>query len=305
MAARLWRWVLGVVLVFATTAAGALALTFALAAWTALWTALAILLATPVVFAAASLAAAHACNPRGWTWSAAGCALRAVPGEALHFSRAILRMSVDPRQPPASAALPAGRPPRPVLLIHGILCNRGVWRAVEPRLHAAGLAPVRAVNLEPLFADIELQARRVAPELLALQQQCDGARVIIVAHSMGGLVARALLRNVGSGAISRIVTLGSPHHGTMFTRGLPWPATQQMNPESPWLGALNTAQEGNLTVPVISIYSLDDNLVAPACSAQLRGAQSREICGVGHFGLLNSRRALDALMAALAPACPE
>jgi pimeloyl-ACP methyl ester carboxylesterase len=305
MAARLWRCVLGVALLFAAIVAIALAVMFALATRTAACIALAVLVATPVVFVAATLAVARAWNPRGWDVSGARCARRAALSEAARFSRVILWMCANPEARTWTAAPPpAGRATRPVLLIHGILCNRGVWRAVEPRLHAAGLGPVHAVNMEPLFADIELQAKRVEPELLALQQQCEGARVIIVAHSMGGLVARALLRNVGAGGISRIVTLGSPHHGTMFSRGLPWPATQQMSPESPWLGALNTAQEGNLAVPVVSIYSLDDNLVAPARSAQLRGAQSSEMRGVGHFGLLGSRRALDALMAALAPACP-
>jgi len=305
MAARLWRWVLGVAVAFATAMAGALALVVPLSAWTALWTAVAFLLALPLVFAAATLAAARACSPGGWTWSGAGYALRAVPGEAAHFGLAILRMCADPRQRPAAAVRPAGEPPRPVLLIHGILCNRGVWRTLERRLHAAGLAPVRAVNLEPLFDDVDLQARRVEPQLLALQQQCGGARVLVVAHSMGGLVARALLRGAGSAAIGRILTIGTPHHGTVFARGLPWPATRQMSPASPWLSALNAAQEDDFAVPVTSVYSLEDNLVAPARSPVLRGARWRELRGLGHFGLLSSRRSLDAVMAALAPANPE
>jgi pimeloyl-ACP methyl ester carboxylesterase len=302
MAARFWRWVLSVVVLLAATVAGALALTFSLAAWTALWIAVAILLAMPVLFAAASLAAAGAWSPPGRSWSAAGGAVRAVLSEAVHFGLAILRMCTDPRQRPPA---PAADPPRPVLLIHGIVCNRGVWQAVQRRLQAAQLAPIGAVNLEPLFDDIELQAQRVEPEVLALQRQCSGARVIVVAHSMGGLVARALLRRVGPGVISRIVTIGSPHHGTMLARGLNWPATRQMAPESPWLGALNASQEGAFAIPVTSIYSLEDNLLAPARTARLRGAQWQEMRGLGHFGLLNSRRSLDAIMAALRPECPE
>ena len=305
MAARLWRWILGVSLLFATAVTGAVALTYPLAAGTALWTALAILFALPLAFTATSLAAVRIGAAGGCTWSAAGYALRAVLSEAAHFGLAILRMCTDPRQRPAATAPSAAGPPRPVLLIHGILCNRGVWRSLERRLRAAGLAPVRSVNLEPLFDDIDLQARRVEPQLLALQQQCGGAPVLIVAHSMGGLVARALLRGAARGAVGRLVTIGSPHHGSIVARALSRPATRQMAPESPWLGALNASQEGDFAVPVTSIYSLEDNLIAPAHSPRLRGAAARELRGLGHFGLLSSRRGLDAAMAALAPASSE
>jgi len=44
---------------------------------------------------------------------------------------------------------------------------------------------------------------------------------------------------------------------------------------------------------------LEDNLVAPPDSARLRGAESHELRGIGHFGMLRSRRTLDCVIAAL------
>ena len=122
---------------------------------------------------------------------------------------------------------------------------------------------------------------------------------VIVAHSMGGLVARALLRELGPSAIRRIVTIASPHHGTAVVRGLPWPNTRQMSPVSPWLRALNAAQEGRFAVPVTSIYTAEDNMVVPVESARLQGAESTELRGIGHLGMVRSRRALDSVIAAL------
>jgi pimeloyl-ACP methyl ester carboxylesterase len=140
-----------------------------------------------------------------------------------------------------------------------------------------------------------------APDLSALQNRCNGERVVIVAHSMGGLVARALLRDLGAGVIRRIVTIASPHHGTVLVRGLPWPNARQMSDVSPWLHTLNTVQEGRFAVPMASIYSLEDNLVVPAGSARLQGAESHELRGIGHLGMLRSQRALDCIVATLLP----
>jgi pimeloyl-ACP methyl ester carboxylesterase len=229
-------------------------------------------------------------------------AAQTVFSEAVYFSRAILTMSWNPREytcPPERAS--CARPPRPVLLVHGILCNSAIWRPLVARLHAAGFAPIHAINLEPLFADIDLQALSLVPELLALHEQSRGARVAIVSHSMGGLVTRALLRSVGSEMISRVITIACPHHGTRFVYGLRWPATRQMGWDSTWLQTLGTSEGGHFSVPFASIYSVEDNLVAPAVSARLAGAQMYPMRGIGHLGMLSTQAALDCVMAVLQP----
>lgn len=74
-----------------------------------------------------------------------------------------------------------------------------------------------------------------------------------------------------------------------------------MTVASPWLRTLNSAQEGRFTVPVASIYGVEDNLVVPAGSARLQGAEMHELRGVGHFGMLRARCALDRVIATLLP----
>jgi pimeloyl-ACP methyl ester carboxylesterase len=301
MAARFWRWMLGCALLFALAAAAATAVAWSLSLAAALGLALAVLLAEPLVVVLVSVLRARAAAPPA---ARAGLpdTLRTWVGETVHFSAAVLAMSTDPHQRAQVAAAGSGPP---VLLIHGILCNRGVWGALPERVRAAGFGPVLAVNLEPLFADIEQQAAGVQPQLLALHQLNQGARVAVVGHSMGGLVARVLLRNLGPAVISRIVTVASPHHGTSLVAGMHWPDTQQMAEGSPWLRALNAAQEGQFGVPVVSIYSLEDNLVAPAASARLQGAELHELRGPGHLAMARSAPALDCIVAALAGAAAQ
>jgi len=189
---------------------------------------------------------------------------------------------------------------RPVLLIHGLLCNRALWRPLCKRLNRSGWGPVRAVNLEPLMADIDSHAKCIEHELLALQAHCGGERVTIIAHSMGGLVARAALRAAGPGAVRRIVTVACPHHGTLFAPHLKATPLRQMRATSGWLRALNDAQERRLPVPVTSIYSVDDPLIVPARSAALASARCQELRGLGHFGLVRARASVERILEALA-----
>jgi triacylglycerol lipase len=228
-----------------------------------------------------------------------GMRWRAWVSESLHFLRVQLLMSasrarVGRRSPPPEPAQ------RPLLLLHGILCNHGVWRHLRARLAAAGFAPIAAPDFEPLDAGIDVYRACAERELLALHRQCR-APVAIIAHSMGGLVARSLLATLGSQVISRVVTVASPHHGTALARCLPLAAARQMRPDSEWLAALDASQGSRFPVPFTSIHGRDDNLVVPAQSAMLRGAESCELPGLGHFGLLHSRRALEAIVKALVP----
>jgi predicted alpha/beta hydrolase family esterase len=310
MAARFWRSVLGLALVLAGLTGVFLARGLSLPSSTAVVIALgmppalfiAVVFSSFVIAQSARYEHQQRCEPRN--------VLRALLSEIAEFPLAVLAMSLNAR-PQSQSSSPARAPGvapdavRPVLLLHGILCNAQVWRGVQTRLRSAGFGPIEALDVEPLLADIELQARQVAPRLLALQRQCNGERVIIIAHSMGGLIARALLRDLGASAIRRVVTIASPHHGTTMVRGLPWPDTRQMSRVSPWLGALNLAQEGRFTVPFASIFTGEDNLVAPAESARLEGAELHELHGVGHLGILRSHRALDCVMTTLNQADPS
>jgi pimeloyl-ACP methyl ester carboxylesterase len=301
MAARIWRCILGLALALAAVSGALLSWAFHWPLPAALPMALGMLLAMPAACVAISFAIAQAAAkdvPDRWStrerW-------RALVSEIAEFSRALLAMSASsqPRRP--APQLPAAHPDHPVLLLHGFLCNGRVWNALLGRLHTAGFGPIEAPDVEPLLVDIETQARRVAPDLLALQARCNGERVVIIAHSMGGLVARALLRDLGAGVIRRIVTIACPHHGSALARGLPWPNARQMSDASPWLRNLNSAQEGRFAVPMASIYSREDSLVVPAGSARLLGAELQELRGIGHFGMVLSRRALECVIATLRP----
>lgn len=173
--------------------------------------------------------------------------------------------------------------PCPVLFIHGFLCNAGVWRPVMASLRRRGYRQLFSINLEPPFGNINRFGRQVADCVQWICEETGAHRVVLVGHSMGGLAARAALREPGMPArVAKIVTLGTPHHGSWHANLLPGQNLQQMRPGSEWLAALNAMES---PVPITSIYALHDNLVAPQDSAVLPNAKNIALAGVGHLAL--------------------
>jgi triacylglycerol esterase/lipase EstA (alpha/beta hydrolase family) len=313
VAARLWQRVLAGEIAFAAAAAWLLAIVLRLSAPAAIASGLAILAALQWLFAAAARLLARVLVQSAQVTDvsmpehshSAWAAFRSVVTEGAALAHAELAMSAAPlRRPPRLDSSSGGRRRRPVLLIHGVLCNAAVWRPLVRSLQEAGYGPLRTLDLEPLDADIELHAARVAQELTVLQRESGGEQVRIVAHSLGGLVARAALRRIvpDTGAVSRIVTIGTPHHGTAVAGLLHSKPMRQMSPGSPWLRTLNASRLAMppADVPITSLYSLDDALVVPPRSARLENARNIELRGVGHLGLLRSRQTIEAVLHELA-----
>jgi triacylglycerol esterase/lipase EstA (alpha/beta hydrolase family) len=113
--------------------------------------------------------------------------------------------------------------------------------------------------------------------------------VLIVAHSMGGLVARAYLRKWGGVAVRLLVTIGTPHRGSRLAWMMTGASVAEMRPSSAFLAGLNGAIERADGVPVISLWSWHDSMVAPQVSSRLDWADNVVISGVAHNALLRDR----------------
>ncbi|MDD5250568.1 MAG: alpha/beta fold hydrolase [Rhodocyclaceae bacterium] len=192
-----------------------------------------------------------------------------------------------------------GRPP--VLLVHGYQCNRGFWRWQRRRLEQAGWT-VATVNLNPVFAAIDDYAARLRERIEEVCAATGADRVVLVGHSMGGLAARAYLRAHGTARIARLVTLGSPHHGSRLALLGPGANARQMEPASPWLAALNAPNAVPLPAATVAAMSPYDNYVMPQDSAVLDGARNVAIGAVGHLAMAFSPAVTQFLLAELAGA---
>jgi len=187
------------------------------------------------------------------------------------------------------------RPP-PLLLVPGYVCNRGQWWWLRRCLRARGFA-VATVNLEPPFGGIDDFAEQLRSHIEALLTETGAERVTLIAHSMGGLVARAYLKRHGNERVSRLITLGSPHRGTIIAHlGLGRDA-QQMQPGSDWLRQLG--EHETFAVPVLCLWAGLDAIVVPQDASRLPDVPDRVFAELGHLALLLSHAVLQSLLAEL------
>ena len=124
-------------------------------------------------------------------------------------------------------------------------------------------------------------------------------KVVLVGHSMGGMIARNYVQNRGGAAyVHGMVTLGAPHHGSKLAPFALSPIGKSLLPGSAFLRQFNSITWPEET-PAISIFTRYDNIVLPADSAKMVGAQNVELDGMGHTALLFHPRALQATIEAL------
>jgi len=194
---------------------------------------------------------------------------------------------------------PPGRPSDtpPVLFVHGYFSNRGYFNRIVPMLEARGVAPIHAPNLPSAFGSIERMAGALDAEIERLCAATRQPQLVLVCHSMGGLAARTYLCDHGAARVRKLITIGTPHHGTVIAWFGAGRNAAQMRPGSRYLRELQ-AREGGAgpACETTSIYTPHDNLVAPQASSILPRARNVAIPGRGHVDLLESRRLLEVML---------
>ena len=175
--------------------------------------------------------------------------------------------------------------PVPVLLVHGVLCNAGVWVRLARYLRRSSIGGVYSLSYGPPLGSIEAFADQLARKIDAIVAATGAPRIVVVAHSMGGLVVRAYQRRQGSARIARIVTIGTPHHGSVMAWFFPGISLAQMRPGNAWLAALNRVRL-DPALRFVSLWSWHDSMVAPQTSSELPGAIDVARAGIGHNALL-------------------
>ncbi|RXZ38558.1 alpha/beta fold hydrolase [Oxalobacteraceae bacterium CAVE-383] len=180
----------------------------------------------------------------------------------------------------------------PVLLIHGYGCNSGYWYQMSKALQQARITHY-ALDMEPVLSSIDSYVSLIEAAVQRVRAETGSAKVVIVAHSMGGLAARAYLRDVGGASVAKIITLGTPHHGTTLANfgigincgEMNWVGRAEEGPDSRWLHLLEAAEDKQLRHLIVSIYSHHDNIVSPQRSSHLPFARNIAVDAIGHVAL--------------------
>jgi hypothetical protein len=172
---------------------------------------------------------------------------------------------------------------RPVVFVHGMAGHRGNFRGMSAWFHAHGRKRLYSVSL-PRGRGSEEQSKylsRYIDRVLEVNDLLDG-QVDIVAHSRGGVIARLALDDVDTTRrVATLVTVGTPHGGTVTARYARAQELDELRPDSPVMGHLK--RQLPWTGPrLICLWSGEDVLVAPPSHAQVEGATNIELPGLSH-----------------------
>jgi triacylglycerol lipase len=192
----------------------------------------------------------------------------------------------------------------PILLVHGIMDNRSVFTVFRRALRRRGFGTVHAVNYSLFTGDVRTAAHELRGHVERLRELTGAEYVHIVGHSLGGVIARYYVQRLGGSAVvDTLVTLGSPHSGTLTAYLMPTPLAAQLRPGSDLVEELAEPAPGCPTRFLV-VSSRMDQMIVPQRNARLPHpdlhVEHLELRDVGHLSLPIDPRSVHWVVSALA-----
>jgi len=167
----------------------------------------------------------------------------------------------------------------PVLLVPGYGGSTSSLRTLAARLEQAGRDAIVVQLPGNGTGDLNAAADALRAEASAVLTRTGAPSVDLIGYSAGGIVARLWVADGGADVTRRVITLGSPHHGTDLANlagtlaGDACPeACQQLATDSEVLRRLNAIDETPAGPTLVSIWTTQDQTVTPPETARLDGA---------------------------------
>ncbi len=193
--------------------------------------------------------------------------------------------------PGAAEALPVNAPR--VVLVHGFLETGSTFKTLQKRLEKCGcecyLPRLKHSDGRGGLENLAVHLKKDIDEKFGTDQP-----ISIVAFSMGGLVSRHYLQNLGGAArCKNLITIASPHHGTNAAWLYPSQGAQDMRPGSQFLASLHDTQDSLGKIPVTSYRTRLDLIILPSTSSVWDRAENLEHPALLHPLMLTSNRVLE------------
>lgn len=176
-----------------------------------------------------------------------------------------------------------------VVFVHGFFASPGVFRPLRERMEkelgvkVASFTHLPGVRVDPIAKRLKELVDRIP----------SGARIHIVGHSLGGLVGRYYVQELGGHTrIAQTISLGSPFGGTKVANAMPVFVGIDLKTDSKLLHKLRL-KAGRYDVPHLSVVADTDRMVIPQNSAMLPWGDTAFFRDLGHNGLLYNKEVMD------------
>lgn len=182
----------------------------------------------------------------------------------------------------------------PVVLVHGLFHNSSALLTMKKRLRKAGIENTHTYQYNSLWGEFPEAMEGLQRKLDKLLREAPEGKVMLVGHSLGGLVIRAAVGNPRFwGKVSGLITLGSPHGGSELARFATNPMGRGLIPGHEIMQRANSLPDPNC--PKLAIYTLADDYVLPLETLLPPKTDWQEIeCSpMGHIWMLYSQEVSD------------
>jgi triacylglycerol lipase len=180
----------------------------------------------------------------------------------------------------------------PVILVHGLYHNVSAWTLYRRWLKAAGFANIYVMGYSSWNQTFQQLLERLEQVLAEVREGFPDTPPLLIGHSLGGLLCRALVQSVGDSAkIAGVITLGTPHQGSKLAALGLGKLAKSLIYHGPLIEELE--QKGTTDdTPRVAIYSPLDNMVLPnhALQATSPGWVHQETSPISHVAMLYHRQ---------------
>jgi triacylglycerol esterase/lipase EstA (alpha/beta hydrolase family) len=192
---------------------------------------------------------------------------------------------------------------RTLVFVHGLWASRASFFPLQGYLRVFRHSRQLSLNYRSSgsIEQIALELKR------SIDEQVRGGRIDLVCHSLGGLVARFYLQQLGGARrVDRLVTLATPHRGTHASVYIPTRIVSDLRPGSAFLRSLDALPEPD-GVGCLSVSAGRDLMVLPAQHAFAPFGERIAFDDLGHLDVLLSPRVFEVVRNFLSrePLAPE
>jgi triacylglycerol esterase/lipase EstA (alpha/beta hydrolase family) len=195
----------------------------------------------------------------------------------------------------------------PVVFVHGYMgsivgdvSTYINWVYYIEKLKREGFSTHRITLSDAGLQDVTKSAAELDAFINGVLSETGAAKVDIVCHSEGGLVARYYLQNLGgAGKVDDLVTISTPHRGTTVAAIGPGMAARQMEVASDFLKQLNSGNTLPAGVEFTALFSNGDEIVVPGKNGFFDGAMNVNWNIFGHAGILFAPEPYNVVKAAI------